>query len=66
MIVDERDYPALQDIDPPGVCTTTRFSTGWMDWRATFGAREPAKRPIIDLEPRIEVYRGQPKTVWST
>lgn len=40
-----------------------RFAYGFTDWRAMHPAPEP---DVIDLEPRIEVFHGQPRTVWST
>lgn len=65
MIVDERDYPALREIDPPGAYTTSmRFSTGYTDWRAIYGSSEPAQEPIIDLQPYVEMVYGEPFTVW--
>lgn len=39
-----------------------RFGVGWIDWRHLY---HPAPA-VIDLEPRVEVFHGEPRVVWST
>lgn len=53
--------PAL--VEETAVRCTVHMAFGFTDWRHVYGT-QPKERPIIELEPYIEMFYGEPFTVW--